>query len=93
MPHPHLCQKCWDKGMKRRHNEDKCDPELQAQSLKRMQEEKKRREQTKDKTNNNAKSTTNSNKGYNTKPANKTNKASPSVNKSTRRYPLDQYLE
>ena len=94
-PHPSLYQKCWDLGMKRKHHEDKCDPEKQSASLKRVQEEKERREKAKGKTNNvnkgnNSKSTTNSNKGNNTKPAVKTNTASP---KSTRRYPLDQYLD
>ena len=84
--------------MRRKHHEDQCDPEKQAASLKRVQEDKERRGKAKGKTNNvnkgnNAKSTTKSNKGNNNKPAVKTNTASPSANKSTRRYPLDQYLD
>ena len=97
-PHPSYCQKCWDLGMKRKHHEDDCDPEKQKRSLERRQRDKERHEKSEGKANNvnkgsNAKSNPSSNKGNDTRPAVSANAASSSTNKSTRRYPLDQYLD
>ena len=96
--HPSYCQKCWDLGMKRKHHEDNCNPEMQKRSLERRQRDKERHEKSEGKANNankgsNAKSAPSSNKGNDTRPAVKAGAASSSTNKSTRRYPLDQYLD